>query len=254
MVPGSTVEKATRQGVASGEFRIPRGLPEGRYALAAASSDPSFLQQRRHFVVAEQPAARPTNRLEFTRPTYSPGEKVVAGFSAQRGEGSPVSNAVLRIAATVGGKKVYENRARASAAGTFKVEFRLPDNVERGDGQLAVTVNDAGQDETTVKAFHINSGPPRIAFYPEGGTLVTGLENRLYFTATDSLGNPATVNGRIVDRLGRPVALNIETTSEGRGAFPLTPAPGEQYRFQMDTPGAQERPRCHRSRRVRASC
>ena len=75
-----------------------------------------------------------------------------------------------------------------------------------------------------------------MQFYPEGGDLVAGLENRVYFFGHDPLGEPVDIrSGRVVDSQGREVA-RLQTYHEGRGMFRFTPAVDENYRLEITQP------------------
>ena len=84
-----------------------------------------------------------------------------------------------------------------------------------------------------------------MAFYPEGGDLVAGLENRVYFVGRNPLGKPVRFSGVILasragdsERHGdneRPVRA-IETIYEGMGVFSFVPRAGETYRLKITEP------------------
>ena len=84
-----------------------------------------------------------------------------------------------------------------------------------------------------------------ISFYPEGGHLVKGVENRVAFEAVDQNGEAVNIHGSI-DVEGHPVEL--ATDYMGRGTFLVTPRDkrlaahvtfrGKDYRF--DLPKAEE--------------
>lgn len=67
--------------------------------------------------------------------------------------------------------------------------------------------------ERTKKGKKLN-----LSFYPEGGYLVEGVPVRVAFEATDALGNPVDVSGRIVDGKKREVTT-FRTNHEGKGVF-----------------------------------
>jgi hypothetical protein len=67
-----------------------------------------------------------------------------------------------------------------------------------------------------------------VSFYPEGGYLVPGFENRLTFKAMDSNGKSIGITGEIVDGSGNKVA-NITTTHDGMGLATFTPQAGMVY-------------------------
>lgn len=72
-----------------------------------------------------------------------------------------------------------------------------------------------------------------IQFFPEGGNLVTGLENRVYFKVTDRHNNPLDISGRIINSRNEQVS-KAETIHQGMGVFTLTPTEGEKYYLQID--------------------
>jgi hypothetical protein len=67
-----------------------------------------------------------------------------------------------------------------------------------------------------------------IEFFPESGSMVSGIENIIAFKATDRYGKGANVSGGVLNSDGDTVSL---FTSEylGMGKFVLTPQEGESY-------------------------
>jgi len=86
------------------------------------------------------------------------------------------------------------------------VQFKLPAKIDRGEAVLAVEFFDGGNRETTVEPIPIVLKKLDVKFYPEGGDLVGGVANRIYFTARTTLNKPAEMRGRIVDSAGKTVA------------------------------------------------
>ena len=81
----------------------------------------------------------------------------------------------------------------------------LPAVIERGDASLSVRGTDGGSVETIVRPVPVVVKKLDVAFFPEGGDLVAGLPNRVYFQARTPLGKPADLHGRIVSA-GQTVA------------------------------------------------
>ena len=251
-VAGSQLEGVTQRGVGNGTFRIPDSAAGGEYTLVAKSPENAFPEERRAFHVSRYRLPRLKKELEFVRDSYAPGDRVVADFAAERAEGPAAAKAKLTVIATVDGQVVHRQDTQASAGGSFQIEFDLPEKIERGDGQLVVVVDDGGTRETIAKTIPINLGKVEVRFYPEGGELVAGhpkdkqrdwLENRVYFTARDPLGEPVHIVGRIVNSRDTAVA-SVETTHEGMGSFSFRPMPGEKYRLKIQTPaGVADEPK-----------
>ena len=154
VVRESSVIGQTKRGVGNGAFRIPEGLPAGRYTLVVRSLDKSFAQERLGFCVMPSKAA----------PTAAP------------------------------------SAASASAVATDRAASKV-----------------------------------KVEFYPEGGELVAGLENRVYFAAWDENGRPADIRGTVVTHEGKSV-VDVESTHQGMGTFTFFAAPDELYRLQLTSP------------------
>jgi len=242
VVPDSQLDGVTERGVGNGAFLIPAGMAGGEYTLVVRSLDEAFPEERRPFFVRRYRLPRLKKELELQRDSYSPGDTVVADFLAERAEGGAAADARLRVIATVDGHTVHQEDARADKAGACQIEFDLPEKIEQGDGQLVVVVDDGGTRETIAETVPINLGKVEVEFFPEGGDLVAGLENRVYFVGRDPLGKPVHVEGTVVDSQGREVAL-VETIHEGMGSFSFTPLADESYRLVIHNPeGAENEP------------
>jgi autotransporter-associated beta strand protein len=228
VVPGSALSVQTEHGVGYGAFPLRSDLAGGEYTLVVHSTSHRFADEKRSFFVRSYRLPRLKKDLEFTRDSYAPGDHVVADLSAQRTEGNAAAGAKLHAVATIDGQVAAEIDAQVGPAGTARIEFDLPSKIERGAAQLAVAIDDGGNRETVAKSIRINLDRVEVSFYPEGGDLVPGLENRVYFTARDPLDKPAHVDGRLVDSDGREVA-HVVTTYKGMGLFKLTPAAGASY-------------------------
>ncbi len=67
-----------------------------------------------------------------------------------------------------------------------------------------------------------------LQFFPEGGTFVAGVKNRVAFRATDKQGKGIDFEGTIVDESGTKVA-EIKSIYKGIGSFVFQPESGKKY-------------------------
>ncbi len=235
VVANSQNEGVTDHGVGNGAFVIPDDLAGGQYTLMARGLDGSFPPDKQDFFIRRYRQPRFQYKLEFFRESYAPGETVEADFSARRGDGGPAARVKLRIFATVDDQKVMEKNLQTNDQGTLKIELKVPEKIAFGNGQLTVTIDDGAAKETITKAIPINLGKVNVDFYPEGGELAAGLENRVYFLSRDPLGRPVHITGMVVNDNGQATS-EVETVYEGLGLFSFTPRPGESYRLKIITP------------------
>src|SRR5262249_50746225 len=115
---------------------------------------------------------------------------------------------------------------RTDGQGGVNVHFRLPAEIARGEATVSVMFQDDANVETIVRPIPIVLKKLQVDFYPEGGELVAGLKNRVYFQVRTTLDKPAELSGRIVDQLGQAVAkvqtFNDPTqpgANQGMGTF-----------------------------------
>ena len=235
VVQGSQLQGATQSGVGSGAFAIPADLAGGSYTLVSRSMNGAFPEERREFFIRQYRTPRFKKQLEFVRDSYSPGDQVVADFSAESAQGDALAGASLEIVASVDGVEVFRTAAEATSTGAYRAEFTLPENIERGDGQLLVVVDDGGGRETIANTIPINLGKVDVQFFPEGGDLVAGVDNQVYFSGRDLMGEPVYLKGHVVDGRGKQI-VDIETEHEGMGSFAFEPSPGETYWLDITEP------------------
>jgi hypothetical protein len=72
----------------------------------------------------------------------------------------------------------------------------------------------------------------RIAFFPEGGYLLKGVNSRVAFRIVDDLGRGQEADGEIIDNNGN-IIERIQTDHSGIGVFEVTPEPGKTYHARI---------------------
>lgn len=83
----------------------------------------------------------------------------------------------------------------------------------------------------TISLLPETNNPIQLQTFPEGGTFIAGLKNRIAFKATGSNGAPVHITGTLL-KDGKPLQ-RIETTHLGMGSFDLIPRQGAVYSIQL---------------------
>ena len=235
IVAGSPTQTKAENGVATGEFVIPEDAPEGMYSLLVSSTEHAFEDVHREFVVLEPREAELQKDLEFAGIGYGPGMEVRAVFRATRRDGTAVANAAAEIVIKSGEETVYESSTTTDADGALAIGFRLPEEMGELETVLTVTIDDGTVRETLTERIPSLGDKITVDFFPEGGDLAAVGENRVYFAARDSDGNPVDLTGWIVDEAGNYYA-RVETMHEGRGMFRILPRVGVRYHLRLENP------------------
>jgi hypothetical protein len=241
------------QGIGAGDFTIPPTANGGEYTLIVSEGHNRFPEQKRKFIVNKYEKPRLNKELDFTRKSYGPGDEVVAACKVARVEGGkPVANQPVTATIFIDGKPYGPDgkegaqplSRRTDANGAVNVHFKLPTAIERGQASLSVVFFDNNLPETLVRPIPIVVKKLQLEFSPEGGDLVAGVPNRVYFQVRTMLDKPAELKGRIVDSDGKTVVDDVHTlnddkepgTNQGMGLFAFTPREGGKYELKVDAP------------------
>ena len=221
------------KGLSHNDFELPASVQGGEYTVRALARDGK--SGERKIIVSSYEPPRVKKTLEFVRKAYGAGDEVTATIEIKRPTGEPLGNHPLRALVTLDGSTLPEVALTTNADGGGMVRFRLPDQMELGDGLLTVLVDDGGVTESITKRVPIILKKLQFSAFPEGGKLVEGLPGRVYFEAKNTLGKPADVEGRVIDDQGNAVA-KFQSYKNGLGRFEFKPSTGRVYHINIDKP------------------
>ncbi len=233
---GATVvskKVAHSEGLNTNDLIIPEGVPGGEYLLRILRGGQQ--EAERPIIVAAYEAPRIKKELEFTRKAYGPGDTVVATVNVKRPTGEVLADHALTATIQLDGGALPPVEVSTDARGDALVRFELPDRITRGDGLLTVLVEDGGITESVSERIPIVMQALDVSLYPEGGDLVEGLPSRVYFEARDTFGEPADIEGRLVDDDGNELA-SFASHRDGLGRFGFVPQPGRFYHVEITSP------------------
>lgn len=230
-----TASSHVKDSVAAMQWDIPRGIEGGQYTLKVTNPHSGLAPAERKFEIRAYRPPRLRTQIEFLREGYGPGDEVVAILDAKRAEGGVPADAAVEIIARVDEAETWRANATIGDDGLLEARFRLPETIVYGNGVLTFVIADGGVMETAAKTIPILLSRIDLRVYPEGGYLVAGLENRVYFEATAPNGRPADIVAELVDDLGSGVT-QTSSEHEGRGSFTFIPEAGKRYRLRVLEP------------------
>lgn len=224
-----------QDGVGGFSWPIPPAQAGGEYTLRVSYPHTGYSPAERKFDIRAYRAPRLKTQIKFIREGYGAGDEVVATLHADRAEGGTPAGARVTILARVDGAEIFRGPASIDNSGHCLARFKLPAEIRRGEGTLAMVIEDGGVVETASKTIPILLQTVDITLYPEGGELVAGLMNRVYFEAFTPARKPADLAGVVLDSDGKEVAT-FRSRHEGRGRFSIKPTADGTYTLKITEP------------------
>ncbi len=145
-------------------------------------------------------------------------------------------------------KKLY----RLDSLGSSAANFIIPGNIESGNYSVnAYTLwmlnfpefifrknifiygNDYNPNASVANNIRAKL---QLTFFPEGGDLISGIENRVAFKATDTYGYPINVSGQIETDDGAKI-IEFSAEHDGMGFFEFQPVFGKKYKAVITSAG-----------------
>jgi len=239
-------------GVGAGSYMLPADAPGGEYTLRMTERTGHFADQEVKILVNAGPAPVLDKQLRFTRVSYAPGDEVRLEGTVKSGSG-PWAHGMVDAQVEIDGKKYDDRgqpsdrlfRANADANGHLSVRFTLPAQIAEGEATVILKFRLPQGPETWTHPLRIQTREVAADCFPEGGDLVAGVANRVYFFLHNSRGEPVDGQADVVDQSGK-VVQHLETfhddtqakASRGLGVFTFLPQAGVSYQVRMTRPGA----------------
>jgi len=234
---GSAVAK---ESVAAFSWEIPKTQAGGQYTVRITHPAVGDPPAERNFDIRVYRAPRLKSQIKFIRDGYGAGDEVVARLHTERAEGGIPVGAKVTVIARVDGREAFRGPAKVNAKGNCVARFKLPTKISRGEGTLAMVIADGGIVETASKTIPILLQTIDLSIYPEGGHLVAGVSNRVYFEGRTPAKKPADIAGVVVNAAGKTVG-KFRSEHDGRGRLSFTPTKGQKYSLKITEPSGINR-------------
>ena len=200
---------------------VPQEQAGGEYTVKISHPWTGDAPAVRKFDVRSYRAPRLKSQIKFIRDGYGPSDEVAATLEVNRAEGGAPTGAKVTIIARVDDAETFRGETTVDNDGHALAKFKLPAEIARGEGTLAMVIEDGGVVETASKTIPILLQTVDLTMYPEGGDLVVGVPNRVYFAALTPAKKPADLAGIVVDSKGKEVA---QVQERSRRPWPVSPS------------------------------
>lgn len=222
-------------GKIEGAILIPHTLNDGEFNLVAYTSTMKNYNKEWYFVkpiyikslkVLSQIIPNLNFNINYDKVIYSSGDNVVAKLSFIKDKNDHINKTTFEYTVYTPDSVIKQFKSEAINFGDVYIRFNIPENKEKIAIDVKVVNRDQSLSYTSIVPQKSNNIV--ISFFPEGGSMIYNLGNKVAFQATDSSGNPLKINGDLVDENGSIVA-KIATTFNGLGRFNFVPITKKSY-------------------------
>jgi len=225
-------------GVANADIDL-TGFTGGIYKLKAYThwqkNDTSALLFEKELTIQNVVMPRLKMKLDFEKKAYGSSDEVVAKVELNKNDNKPLANTVIKYKAQLDGNSLTENKITTDAEGKASIKFKLPKDLNTIDATLNALIDFEGTTESIQRSIPIVLNRISMDFFPEGGDMVSNVNGKVAFRATNEFGKAADVEGIIVDDKGQFVTA-FSSYHFGMGAFNLLPQKGTAYRARITKP------------------
>jgi len=225
-------------GVAWGGFKLSDSLRDGNYRIRAYTN---YMRNAGEDYFFDKTIAigNAINNTVFVKTTYTytaaPNnqQKVDALINYTGLDGKPYAGKEVTYDVELSFRTITKGKGITDEQGNLNISFvnAIPNLFKNGHITTTLKLNPE-QKVTKVLLIKATSDKADVQFFPESGTLLSGIRNRVAFKAVGGDGLGVNIHGKVVDNDNQVVA-QLNTEHLGMGAFMLSPMPDKTYTAVM---------------------
>ena len=148
-------------------------------------------------------------------------------------DGNPLANKKISWNLISKFENIGRGRETTDATGAISIKLSAGQKAALDTGMLETTLEMAS-DKLINSRFPLKNAfaEADIQFFPEGGELLAGIDNKVAFKAIQEKGRGLDVKGEIIDNTGKVISA-IKSEHLGMGVFTLKAEEGKTYKAQL---------------------
>ncbi len=232
-------------GVTWGDFKLTDSLREGNYRIRAYTN---YMRNagEDYFFDKTIAVGNSINNTVFAKTTYTYSaapnnqQKVDAVVNYTGLDGKPYAGKEVYYEVELSFRTITKGKGVTDEQGNLNISFVNTIPTLFKNGHITTTLKLSPEQKVT-KTLLVKAASEKadVQFFPESGTLLSGVRNKVAFKAVGSDGLGVNIHGKIVDSDNQEVAqLNAEHL--GMGWFMLSPMAGKTYMAVITYPDGSE--------------
>ena len=231
-------------GVAWGDFKLTDSLSEGNYRIRAYTNwmrnqgEDYFFDKT--IQIGNSIANTVFTKVSYTYTTVNKQQKVDAVIHYTDLEGNPLDGKEVNYEVELSFRNVAKGKGVTDSEGNLNLSFtnNMPTLLKNGHITTSIKLSPT---QKVVKIIPVKASSEKtdVQFFPEGGTFLSGIRNKIAFKAVGSDGLGVDIKGTIIDN-DEQVLASVSTQHLGMGAFTITPQTGKTYTARLTYPDGSE--------------
>ena len=174
-------------------------------------------------------------KLDFDKETYGAGQTVIADLLVKNLKNQPIQKHPVIANIYIDSKRFKKINLETDFEGKLDIKFDLPKDLSTTDVVLNVLIEYSLQKESISRTVPILLNNIDLMFFPEGGDLLAGTNNKLAFKALNEFGQPVDFEAVILDE-NNNIVQNFKSYYQGMGVCNFTPEKNKTYKAQIIKP------------------
>lgn len=223
----------------AGTIQFTKLLPEGKYFLIAFTD---LMRQRNpeHVFIKElflTTISFPSTiiHLSTSDTLYNPGDVAEINVTLLSAEGKTIRNS-FDYEVRKNGASFVSGEGKTDRTGKSIIQVEIPELTDPSLITLDLTVERMRTSEKSSIIIPTTGLPYIVDFFPEGGNLINGIETKVGFIVQDYFGNPADIEGEILDP-DNNVLSRFKSQLNGLGYFSYLPDINRPASLRITRPG-----------------
>ncbi len=229
-----TLKLSVVNSIASGDITLaPLTYKQGNYHLRAYTNymrndSPDYFFNKT-ITVGDLIENEVLTKVSFSGAAKDNPSKANAGIYYKDGNGTPYANKKVSWHVDVDYETIAKGKGTTDQNGFLPISIGSKQNVSLATGTLftVITTNDK-KSVTSTFPLRNATATPDIQFFPEGGSLITGVRTKVAIKAVAANGLGLNAKGTITDNDGKNVA-EFNAAHLGMGVFAMQPEAGKTY-------------------------
>ncbi|MEJ5994903.1 TonB-dependent receptor plug domain-containing protein [Pedobacter sp. Du54] len=232
-------------GISWGNFKLADTLSEGNYRIRAytqlmRNAGPDFFFDKT-IKIGNSWANKVFVKTDYIFIQDGTTEKVKSTLNFSDNDGKPYANIDVNYVVELSARTITKGKTTTNENGEISIPIvNTQPNLYKSGKITAILTLPNKQQITKIIPLKTTSTTIDVQFFPESGSFIQGLPNKVAFKAVNAQGKGEDIKGVIIDNEGTEIT-DFESSYLGMGSFYLNPLANKPYQAKIKFKNGSEK-------------